>query len=167
MELFGSWDEVIKRWPKATASKVAVLTKDWPDGTTKARLIIDLLRSGVNGEVVLPERSLLRLSDLVDGMLDPMEYDLGTQKAGQDLYEFATVDLEDAFHTVCLREEDREIAIFKTLRGWAVFSRLCCGMAAAPLVWCRVVAAASRLGQAVYKPDELCVQCFVDDPGFP
>jgi hypothetical protein len=99
-------------------------------------------------------------------MIDLMEYDLDTPAAaGQDMYEFATVDFEDAFHTVCLREGDREMAIFRTANGWAVFSRLCCGMAAAPLVWCRTSAAASRLGQAIYKPDEMRLQCFVDDPG--
>ena len=48
--------------------------------------------------------------------------------------EFCTVDFEDAFHTIRIREEDRGIAVFKTLDGWAVFDRLCCGMAAAPLV---------------------------------
>ena len=90
---------------------------------------------------------------------------MGTQHAGQDMYEFSTVDFEDAFHMVCLREEDREIAIFKALDGWAVFSRLWSGMAAAPLVWCRASAAACRLGQAIYEPDEMRLQCFVDDPG--
>ncbi len=165
VEVFASWGEVLARWPNAKASKVAVLTKERPDGTTKARLIIDLLRSGVNGEVKLPERVVLpRLSDLVDSMLDLMECDMGRQTPTQDMYEFATVDFEDAFHTVHLQEGDREIAIFKTSTGWAVFSRLCCGMAAAPLVWCRIGAAACRLGQAIYKPDELRVQCFVDDP---
>ena len=44
----------------------------------KPRLIIDLLRSGVNGDVVLPERVVLpRLADFVNGIIDLMEYDLG------------------------------------------------------------------------------------------
>ena len=37
-------------------------------------------------------------------------------------------------------------------------------MAAAPLVWCRVGAAAGRLGQALFLPNELRLQIFVDDP---
>ena len=37
-------------------------------------------------------------------------------------------------------------------------------MAAAPLLWCRVAAAACRLAQAIFLPHELRIQCFVDDP---
>ena len=139
--------------------------KEKPDGTTKARLIIDLLRSSINGGVLLPERVVLpRLSDLVDAMVDLMECDGPGDGSFSDFYEFATVDFEDAFHTLKLKEEDRGAMAFRTLNGWAVFRRLCCGMAGAPLVWCRVSAGACRLGQACFQPSELRIQCFVDDP---
>jgi hypothetical protein len=83
----------------------------------------------------------------------------------QDIgYEIAVVDFEDAFHQLALREEDRGVMAIKTLHGWAVFRKLCCGMAAAPLVWCRVGAAAGRLGQSLFLPHELRIQIFVDDP---
>ena len=74
IDVFDSWDEVIKRWPEAKASKVAILVKERPDGSVKSRLIIDLLRSGVNGDVVLPERVILpRLKDYVEGIVDLLE----------------------------------------------------------------------------------------------
>ncbi|CAK0849002.1 unnamed protein product [Prorocentrum cordatum] len=79
-------------------------------------------------------------------------------------YELCTVDFEGAFHTLSLRAADWGKMVFKTAVGWAVFRRLCCGMASAPLVWRRVGAAACRLGQAMYQPHELRIQCFVDDP---
>ena len=134
-------------------------------GTVKTRLIIDLLRSSVNGDVVLPERVVMpRLSDYVDGIVDLMEYGY-PQGEETGFFELCTVDFEDAFHTIRLREQDRGVMAFKTDKGWAVFDRLCCGMAAAPLVWCRTSAAACRLGQAIFGPSELRIQCFVDDPG--
>ena len=36
---------------------------------------------------------------------------------------------------------------------------------AAPLVWCRVSAAATRLGQACFLSNDLRMQIFVDDSG--
>ena len=46
IERFRSWDEVVARWPKAIASKVALIVKERDDGTTKVRMVIDLRRSG-------------------------------------------------------------------------------------------------------------------------
>ena len=162
IETFSTWDDVIARWPKAIASKVALLLKERDDGSTKIRAIIDLRRSGGNAEVVLPERVVLpRLSDLVNSALDLMVVENVSDDIGFDL---AVVDFEDAFHTLAIKEEDRGVMAIRTLDGWAVFRRLCCGMAAAPLVWCRVGSAAARLGQAVYRPEELRMQVFVDDP---
>ena len=53
------------------ASKVAQLVKVPDDGSTKARMIIDLLRSGGNGDVVLPDRVVL--SYLTAGLLGLMD----------------------------------------------------------------------------------------------
>jgi hypothetical protein len=165
VDLFDSWEAVVARWPNAKASKVALIVKEKPDGTHKTRLIIDLLRSGVNGDVVLPERVVLpRIADFVNGIVDLFEYDLGTPTSGESYYELCTVDFEDAFHTLPLKEQDRGVMAFQTLTGWAVFGVLCCGMAGAPLIWCRTSAVGCRLGQAIYQPHELRVQCFVDDP---
>ncbi len=159
IQTFADWPAVLQRWPAARASKVALLVKDKPHGTRKSRLIIDLLRSGINGEVENPERVVLpRVSDLTESVLDLQAL------SPQTGVELATLDFEDAFHTLSLREEDRANMVFKTGSGWAAFSRLCCGMASAPLIWARVAAAGCRLGQAMFRPSELRLQCFVDDP---
>ena len=127
---------------------MALLLKEKPDGSIKSRLLIDLLRSGANGQVVVPERVVLpRLSDFVAGIIDVMEADVGRCHGPvTDMYEICTVDFEDAFHTLHLKERDRGTMVFRTREGWAFFSRLCCGMAAAPLLWSGSVrrAAASR-----------------------
>ena len=160
IERFRSWDEVVTRWPKAIASKVALIVKERDDGTTKVRMVIDLRRSGGNGDVILPERVVLpRLSDLTASIGNLLD-----RSQAADRVELAVVDFEDAFHTLSLRERDRGVMAIRTLNGWAVFRRLCCGMAAAPLVWCRVGAAAGRLGQSLFLPHELRLQIFVDDP---
>ena len=128
-------------------------------------MVIDLRRSGGNGRVVLPERVVLpRLSDFTAAITDLMEFETEGNSESNVGYEMTVVDFEDVFHTLSLREEDRGIMAIRTCTGWAVFQRLCCGMAAAPLVWCRVGAAAGRLGQALFKPHELRLQIFVDDP---
>jgi hypothetical protein len=147
------------------ASKVALILKEKPDGTTKTRMIVDMRRSGVNGGVVIKERIVLpRMSDFTDSIIDLMESDLADGSEKDVECELATVDFEDAFHTLELKEEDRGMMAFKTLKGWAVFCRLCCGMAGAPMVWCRTSAAGSRMAQACFCPQELRLQCFVDDP---
>ena len=141
-----------------------MLLKTREDGTTKARMIVDLRRSGGKGYVDLPEMVVLpRLSDLIDGIVDLIAFDaIAPQETSG--YEICFVDFEGAFHTLAIREEDRGAMAIRTLEGWAIFRRLCCGMAAAPFVWCRVGAAAARLGQVCFQPWELRTQLCADDP---
>ena len=50
--------------------QVALLVKTQPDGSGKSQLFVDLLRSGVNGDVANPERVVLpRASDLTSKLL--------------------------------------------------------------------------------------------------
>ena len=81
-----------------------------------------------------------------------------------DMIELVTMDFSDAFYTLWLEESARGKLAFRTLKGWAVFSRLCFGMSGAPLIWGRVAALACRLAQAIFMPWELRLQCYVDDP---
>jgi hypothetical protein len=167
IEIFNTWDDILKKWPNAIASKVALIVKEKADGATKTRLIVDMRRSGVNGGVVLTERIVLpRIVDFTNSILDLMEYNMEEygDNVEEDGCELAVVDFEDAFHTLLLKEEDRGVMAFRTLTGWAVFTRLCCGMAGAPMVWCRTSAAGCRIGQSCFCPQELRLQCFVDDP---
>ena len=48
VETFGTWDQVLLRWLDAVASKVALLVKTRDDGSTRVRMIIDLLRSWIS-----------------------------------------------------------------------------------------------------------------------
>ena len=133
---------------------MALIVKERDDGTLKVRMVIDLRRSGGNGEVNLPERVVLpRLSDFTASITNLLESSQTPGPPHPDHgYELAVVDFEDAFHTLALKESDRGVMTIRTVNGWAVFRRLCCGMAAAPLVWCRVGAAAGRLGQDLFEP---------------
>ena len=137
------------------------------DGTTKVRLLTDLRRSGGNGGVELPERVVLpRISDFTNSILDLMFCDSETVEVQQRKgvgHDLSYVDVEDVFHTLAIREQDRGVMAICTYEDSAVFRRLRCGMAAALLVWCRVSAAAARLGEACFLPNELRMQIFVDD----
>eukprot|EP00434_Breviolum_minutum_P040624 symbB.v1.2.036105.t1/scaffold5010.1/size60825/7 len=62
-----TWDEVERRFGKGTCSRMALLLKEKPDGTTKRRIILDMRRSGGNSRAKVRERIILpRLGDVVD-----------------------------------------------------------------------------------------------------
>ena len=72
LEKIGTWTEVLKRWPNAIATKLAVLVKEKSDNSLKVRFIVDMLRSGINGMVTAQERIVLpRGHDLITSTLDP------------------------------------------------------------------------------------------------
>ena len=163
---FANWDQVLATWPDAKVSKVALILKTKPDGSIKRRFVIDLLRSGENGEATITERIVLpRLQDFAAGILDLFEYNSAEQNLEADgSVTLLTIDFTDAFYTLHLDPAARGRLAFRTLAGWAVFVRLCFGMAGAPLVWGRVASAGCRLAQAIFCPTELRIQCYVDDP---
>ena len=71
--ILGTWAEVLARWAYAVATRLASIVKLRTDGSTKLRFVMDLLRSGVNGRSLCPERVVLpRLIDMVNGNLDLM-----------------------------------------------------------------------------------------------
>ena len=74
LEQFDSWQQVLDQWPDAVASRVACIAKCRADLTFKLRLMLDLLRSGVNGDCHVPEKVILpRLEDYVSSILDVFE----------------------------------------------------------------------------------------------
>jgi len=161
IEVLAEWTSVIARWPSAQASKVALIIKERADRSLKLRFVVDLLRSGINGEADIPERVVLpRVSDFANSVVDLLAYPADADKS----VELFTMDFTDAFYTLWLREADRGSLVFRVAEGWAVFRRLCFGMAGAPLIWGRLAASACRLGQACFRPEELRLQCYVDDP---
>ena len=56
---YRSWADVRARFQNPVVSKMAAAIKVREDGTKKVRLIIDMLRSGVNNRVKLTERIVL------------------------------------------------------------------------------------------------------------
>lgn len=105
------WEEEARRFGAGTCSKLALILKEKPDGSTKRRLILDMKRSGGNDRAIIPERIVLpRLADVVTMLRDlhakkPMlakniaESGVPVEEAKEqaDETEFILVDLADAF----------------------------------------------------------------------
>ena len=177
LQTFYIWAAVLLLWPLAAASKMAMIVKQRDDLSLKVRFIIDLLRSGVNGGVHVPERVILpRLTDFAAGVVNLLLFqwrarrnspEVASKEEEEDLgVELGVIDFSDAFYTLWVKEQERGLLVIRTLIGWAVFLRICFGLASAPLLWGRVAAAGCRLAQAIFLPHEFRLQCYVDDPAF-
>ena len=156
------------------ASKLACILKLRADGSTKVRFIIDLLRSGVNGLCKVPQRVVLpRVQDVAEDVLDLLEcqYNPWLWQADasgmEDLgVEMGCVDFTDAFYTLHACENEQGYFAFVVDLVWHIFTRIPFGLVSAPLLWARVAASACRLAQCMFRPHELRLQCYVDDPAF-
>lgn len=161
LERVGAWEKVKHKWPKALATKLAVLVKEKPDKSLKVRFIVDMLRSGINGLTRLNERIILpRGQDLVQAILDLWE---GNSQS-QAQVEMLVVDIVDAFLNLKVAEEERAYAIVTDENEYFAYSGVPFGLASAPLLWGRVAAWLGRAGQAVSEPNQLRMQVYVDDP---
>ena len=82
--------ELKMRWGEVRAPKVAVVAKVKRDGTKKVRLIVDMLRSGTNGDIVARERLVLpRMTDLANSVVDLIEQQpLNDKTATCELFAF-------------------------------------------------------------------------------
>ena len=165
--ILATWMEVLKRWTYAVATRLASIVKARVDGTLKLRFVMDLFRSGVNGRSSAPERTVLpRMTDFIHSLLDLMVILWragGNEKAFNDIA-IMVVDFSDAFYLLHACPAERGWLVFRCAKGWAVFKRICFGMATAPLLWGRVASAAARIAQAAFREGELRIQVFVDDP---
>ena len=111
----GSFVTLLSQWPSAVVSKLACLLKQRSDGSWKVRFIIDLLRSGTNGQCSVPQRVVLpRVQDVANDILDLWEdswnpWSWQADGNGQeDLgVEIGCVDFADAFYTLHLHPKDR------------------------------------------------------------
>jgi hypothetical protein len=99
---------VVAAWgDKVLVSKLAAIIKPRPDGTEKVRIIIDMLRSGINAFVRLSERIVLpRLRDVVANAM----WMMGQCLEGEEI-EQVVIDFSDAFKTLPVREEERPLQI--------------------------------------------------------
>eukprot|EP00435_Cladocopium_sp_Y103_P041707 s3444_g11.t1 len=159
LEIIGTWEEVISRWPDARATKLATLVKEKPDGSTKTRFISDMRRSGINGMAQAEERiTLPRGCDLVRDTLDLVD------KCGGDI-EYFTADFSDALLNLGITEGERGYAVVRTTTdAYAAYRGVPFGLATAPLLWGRASAWIGRATQSLHQEWESRLQIYVDDP---
>ena len=112
----------MKKFPGAIIAKIVVILKLRRDGSKKIRIIVDMLRNGVNGMIRLRERIVLpRVSDVVEGTLDlwaALLASLGLSPnvwvspdrrrivLGEAGVEFMIIDFADTFYTMKLMDEE-------------------------------------------------------------
>ena len=142
-------------------SKLAAILKPRADGTLKVRLVIDYRRSGVNAHVRTGERVVLpRLKDAIADAVFLM-----ASAGGSDGISFMVLDFKDAFHTIPVAPNDLDLQVFMSSPGvFELFNTTVFGSKASPLIWGRFAAFLMRSGQALFAPEELLLQCYVDDP---
>ena len=174
-----SWSEVERRFGKGTCSRMALLLKEKPDGTTKRRIILDMRRSGGNSRARVRERIVLpRLGDVVQMVknLKSREAELFDQLAagGVDKVrlnyevkqrEFILVDLADAFCHFAVADEELRHCVTpdETSDGCLLWVAMLFGYRAAPLIMARLSAAIGRLLAGFMMPYEGQLQIYVDD----
>ena len=179
-ERIDTTEELVARFGNTKVAKIGVVVKIRKDMTKKIRLIVDMLRAGVNGLIKLRERVVLpRVSDAVDSALDLSESlqaaaglgannwmapQVAKSKNADMIGEFMVVDFEDAFYTLKLRPEERKYVVASGTNFWVAYNSVAFGLACGPLLWGRLAAFAGRSGQALFAPDELRLQIYVDDP---
>ena len=155
--------ELERRFGEVRAPKVAVVAKTKNDGTKKVRLIVDMLRSGTNGDIMARERLVLpRMTDLAESTVDLIELQRGEAKTRN--CEMFAFDFADAFYTLHIAESERRHVIARGSHDWFVYRCVAFGLASGPLLWGRLAASASRFAQAIFAPEELRLQTYVDDP---
>ena len=157
----GSWREVVDLVGQdAVLTPLACIVKV-KDGKTKTRLIVDMRRSGINGQVSLFERVVLpRVSDVAKSTMA-----LRQKLCNQDSLEFCSADFSDAFYTLFLRPEERSCVIVKnSANQYFCFRVVGFGVASAPLLWARLCSSIMRVSQAAVAEWEGRVATYVDDP---
>lgn len=161
-----SWDEVVQLvGHQAKLTQLACIVKEQQsaDGTVKEkiRLIVDMRRSGINGQCDLYERIVLpRLHDVAMSV-----HELFKIMAPDEEVELLVIDFSDAFYTLRLDPSERPWVCIKGLDSkYYLPKSICFGLASGPLLWGRVAACAMRLGQATCSGSAARMQCYVDDP---
>ena len=157
----GTWKDVVKAYGKVAVSKLACIVKVRKDGSVKARLVIDLRRSGVNRCVRLSERVVL---PRIKEVLEDATYLLSQAGAGDEV-EAMVADFKDAFHTLPVHPEEKKFGVARTFGDHFIgFETIMFGGEASPLVWGRAASYLNRSGQALFEPHEFLAECYVDDP---
>jgi len=122
--------------PGVAVSRLGLISKSKPRGSTKHRLVWDLRRSLVNTVAHQGQRIVLaRLSDAVADTLSLLSEAIPT-----DLVLMCVFDIEDAFHSLTLAACERKYQVACAAGQVFVFSALIFGGSAGPTLRGRVAA---------------------------
>ena len=162
---YASLKEAQQALGHVVVSRVAAIVKLREDGTTKLRIIIDMLRSMVNSFVKLGERIILpRLMDVVTDLLALSEAAARDGTADEIITQMVA-DFVDAFHTLGVRLEERPYQVFKLPDGsYCGYETAVFGGGASPLTWGRAGSFVGRSSQALFDDLRARIQIYVDDP---
>ena len=165
------WEVIHQNFPTGTASRLALILKQKPDGSTKRRIVIDLRRSGGNARAEVPERIVLpRACDVLSSAryMKAHEAEIpGVTSGGafEKDAEFMLLDLKDAFCHFGLHPKELCHAVSPGLDSGTgiLWCAMLFGYTAAPLIMGRLSAAIARLVQSLVHPAEGQTQMYVDD----
>ena len=176
-----SKDWINERLGKGTISKMALIRKTKEDGTTKDRIIVDMLRSGGNARARVPERLVLpRVTDVIQGArrLWAWREELHRQAADErwqyeneeelDEWEIVGADFKDAFCHFPVHLEEIGNCVCPGVRKdeFVIFVALLFGFRGAPLLMARLSSLICRFVQSLMNRAEGTLQCYMDDPLF-
>ena len=156
-----TWEDVVQLvGPDARLTKMACIIKQ-KSGKEKVRVIVDMRRSGINGQMRVEERVVLpRITDVAASLHELLRF-----ARYDDVPEFYIIDFSDAFYTLRLHPAERAHTIVKGNCGsYFILHCVCFGLSCGPLVWGRLASAFLCLGQAATNNREGRSQCYVDDP---
>ena len=134
----------LKKYQGGTISRLGLVLKVKENGERKRRVVIDLRRSGGNSKSKLPERLVLPRPCDVIRMLKQMNE--RRHRFPGDKFEFAVVDVADAFTTLPLhpQEHRHSVAPSPVAGELLVFKALLFGFKTAPLLYSRFGAMLAR-----------------------
>ena len=175
--------EVIQQlFPDGTASRLALILKEKPDGSTKRRIVIDLKRSNGNNRSQVPERlTLPRPSDVAaslrvmrdrsqelaqeDEERKRQSHHKGNKWEEEQNTEFFLLDLKDAFCHFGVAEKELRHCVSPGLEPGTgiIWCAMLFGFKAAPLLMARLASAIGRLLQSLFHPARCQIQIYVDD----
>ena len=159
--VYPNLDAVLRRFGNVVVSKMAAVVTLRKCGAVKLRLIVDMLRSHVNDHVRLHERIVLpRIQDLISDAVHFASFD-----DPEDDMDMMVVDWEDAFHSMGVIDEELPHQVVKGFDGEYIgYETVLFGGAGSPGVWGRGAAFLGRSGAALFRPDEVRLQIYVDAP---
>jgi len=142
-------------------SKIGVIAK-MRLGKLKKRVVIDAKRSGISSASRKFQRVLLpRATDVI---VDILEMLWASWDGSAEDFEFFILDFTDAFFHIPLHRSEQRYFVVSLRGSIFVLLRTAQGSRGAPLTWARSVALLARLTQAMFKPEAVRINVYVDDP---